>query len=424
MKYITAAVVSLFVAPFLVFAQTQSVLPNAGLTPENPFYFFDRFGETLQEFFTFNPEAKAHLQITFAAERVAEIKVILETKGIEAKGLEIAQSRLQKHLANAATIVTDQKAEGKDVSQLAKDLDNEFEAPKTALEQTFKDGKLALKAKEDELKAKIKETRRANDTTQIETLIKQLADTKVQKELLDQKENDNEETIDQEGDHIDEAMGLQQEAAEKIREADEKRTEVLQEAKEQNYVVPADVLSAFDGLLSKAKAAFEGGDYQEAARLAKEARKSIKDAKKSVEKLQNAKEEEDELEQEADEQRQGLEDKLKEADKEEAQKIREEIKRKDEKLKEEQAKVQDEQKQIREDLRGTVQQIQRASKMEGAPNANPSESAPKELKESNELLPGKELNTLKPTSNKQDSDNGERMEPAVPVEMQQLAPQQ
>ena len=374
-------------------------LPKAGLTPESPFYFFDRFGETLQEFFTFNPEAKAHLQITFAAERIAEIKVILETKGVEAKGLEVAQTRLQKHLANAATIVKDQKAEGKDVSKLAKELDDEFEAPKTALEQTFKDEKRALEAKEDELKAKIKEARQAGDTAQVETLIKQLADIKSQKELLDQNENDSEETIDQENEHLDEALELKQEAAEKIREADEKKTEVLKEAKEQGYDVPVEVLSAFDDLLSQAKAAFDSGNYAEAKRLAKEAKQSLRDARKHLEKLQNAKEEEDELEQEADDEQQELQDKLKEADKEEAQKIREEMKRKDELLKEEQEKIKDEQKQIREDLKSTVQQIQRASKMEEAPNGNPSESAPKELKELNELLPGKELNPLSPTSN-------------------------
>ena len=152
--------VSLVVSVFLftgsaVFAQNQVILPNAGLTPESNFYFLDKFGEALREFFTFNPEGKAHLQITFASERIAEIKVILETKGVEAKGLEVAQSRLQAHLANAATIVVDQKAKGKDVSQLAKELDDEFDAPKSALEQTFKAKKRALEAQEKELKGKI-----------------------------------------------------------------------------------------------------------------------------------------------------------------------------------------------------------------------------------------------------------------------------
>ena len=78
-KYFIALTVAGFLVASLVSAQNQAVLPNAGFTPESPFYFLDKFGEALRSFFTFNPEGKARLQITFAAERVAEIKVILET---------------------------------------------------------------------------------------------------------------------------------------------------------------------------------------------------------------------------------------------------------------------------------------------------------------------------------------------------------
>ncbi|MEK9183862.1 MAG: DUF5667 domain-containing protein, partial [Patescibacteria group bacterium] len=70
---IKTTVISLLLVPFLVFAQNGTTLPNAGLTPESPFYFLDKLGEALREFFTFNPEGKARLQIAFAAERVAEI---------------------------------------------------------------------------------------------------------------------------------------------------------------------------------------------------------------------------------------------------------------------------------------------------------------------------------------------------------------
>ena len=113
-KIIAGAILGVFLFSGVASAQTDDALPSAGLTPESNFYFLDKLGETLREFFTFNPEGKARLQIIFAAERVAEIKIILETKGIEARGLGVAQSRLQAHLANAATIVTEQKAEGKD----------------------------------------------------------------------------------------------------------------------------------------------------------------------------------------------------------------------------------------------------------------------------------------------------------------------
>jgi len=214
------------------FAQSPQVaLPSAGLTPESNFYFLDKFGEALREFFTFNPEGKAHLQITFATERVAEIKVILGTKGVEAKGLEIAQSRLQAHLANVAIIVIDQKAKGKDVSQLAKELDDEFDAPKTALEQTFKVEKRAFEAQEKDLKRKILEARRAGDTAQVESLIQQLGQVKTQKELLELKEEEAIDALEQEEERLEEEMETKEGAEKAIREA-EKEAEKFEKERE------------------------------------------------------------------------------------------------------------------------------------------------------------------------------------------------
>lgn len=303
-----------------VFAQNQAVLPNAGLTPESNFYFLDKFGETLREFFTFNPEGKARLQITFAAERVAEIKVILETKGVEAKGLEVAQSRLQAHLANAATIVVDQKAEGKDVSQLAKELDDEFDAPKTALEQTFKAEKRALEAQEKELEDKILEARRAGDTAQVESLVRELGQVKAQKELLELKEEEVEEALEQEEERLEEEMEIKEEAEKAIRDAEEEKQDVLDEAAEDNITVPAEAFGKFDSLLGQAKSAFAAGNYQEARRLAKQAEESLEAVEDALEDLEEAKEKEEELKEEQEEKARETKEEQEEAVKEEAEK--------------------------------------------------------------------------------------------------------
>ncbi|MEK7076219.1 MAG: hypothetical protein AAB941_00965 [Patescibacteria group bacterium] len=278
-----------------VFAQNQQiVLPSAGLTPESNFYFLDKFGEALREFFTFNPEGKAHLQITFAAERIAEIKVILETKGVEAKGLEVAQSRLQTHLANAATIVVDQKAEGKDVSRLAKELDDEFDAPKTALEEAFEAEERALEAQEKKMKSKILEARRAGDTAQVESLIQQLGQIKAQKELLELKEEEAEEALEQEEERIEEKMEAKEEAEKAIQEAEKEKQEVLDEATEEDITVPAESFGKFDSLLAQAKSAFAVGNFQEAKRLAKQAKKNLDFVEEAIEDLEEAKEEAEE----------------------------------------------------------------------------------------------------------------------------------
>lgn len=317
-----------------VFAQNQAVLPNAGLTPESNFYFLDKFGEALREFFTFNPEGKAHLQITFAAERIAEIKVILETRGVEAKGLEVAQSRLQTHLANAATIVVDQKAEGKDVSQLAKELGDEFDAPKTALEQTFKAEKRALEAQEKQLKGKILEARRAGDTAQVESLVQQLGQIKAQKELLELKEEEAEEALEQEEERLEEEMEAKEEAEKAIREAEKEKQEVLDEAAEEGITVPAEAFGKFDSLLARAKTALAIGNFEETKRLAKQAEKNLDSVEEAIEDLEEAKEKEEELKEEQEEKEREAKEEQEETVKEEAEKEAERLEKEREKAEE------------------------------------------------------------------------------------------
>ena len=345
MNIIKTFAISLLFVPALVFAQSPQVaLPSAGLTPESNFYFLDKFGEALREFFTFNPEGKAHLQITFASERIAEIKVILETKGVEAKGLEVAQSRLQAHLANAATIVVDQKAEGKDVSQLAKELNDEFDAPKTALQQTFKAEKRALEAQEKELKGKILEARRAGDTAQVESLVQQLGQIKAQKELLELKEEESEEALEHEEERIEEEMEAKEEAEKAIREAEKEKQEVLDEAAEEDIAVPAEAFGKFDSLLAQAKSALAAGNYPEAKRLAKQAEKNLDFVEEAIEDLEEAKEEAEELKEDQEEKEQ-------EAKEEQDEKVKEEAEKDAERLEKEREKAEEATQKAEEQLR-------------------------------------------------------------------------
>src|SRR3989344_2742597 len=145
-------VVAFILSPVEGFAHEPVALPNAGLTPESAFYFVDKIGEALREFFTFNPEGKAHLQIDFAAERIAEIKIILETKGVNAKGLEVAQSRLQANIARAAGIVESEKSKGKDVRELAKSISEDFDVNKETLTQSLNDEERTIVPKENDPK--------------------------------------------------------------------------------------------------------------------------------------------------------------------------------------------------------------------------------------------------------------------------------
>jgi hypothetical protein len=304
---IKIALISLLFIPVLAFAQGQAILPNAGLTPESPFYFIDKLGETLRQFFTFNPEGKARLQITFAAERVAEIKVILETKGIKAKGLEVAQARLQEHLGDAAEIVIKQKNKGKDVSKLAKELDDGFEKPKSALADSFKAEKRALEVKEDELKTQLKAVHQGGDTAKEEALAQELGQVKAQKELLELKEEDIEDELEVEDEKLEEEMEAQHKAEKAIKEAEEEKAELVDEAAEESVEFPVNAFVEFDSLLTQAKSALQAGNFIEAKNLAKRAEKSLDQIEKTIEELEKKQERREEAEeaiQEAEEEKQ------------------------------------------------------------------------------------------------------------------------
>lgn len=102
----------LFVGILFVQAQTKvqangllPELPGAGITPESTFYFLDRFGEVIQEFFTFNPEAKARLQTAFIAERISEARAMLGKEKINKKAVETAFERMREHRLKLGDII-------------------------------------------------------------------------------------------------------------------------------------------------------------------------------------------------------------------------------------------------------------------------------------------------------------------------------
>jgi len=57
------------------YAQEEE-LPDPGITPDSPFYFFDNWGKNIGLFFAFGPEAKAQKALEYAEERLAEARAM------------------------------------------------------------------------------------------------------------------------------------------------------------------------------------------------------------------------------------------------------------------------------------------------------------------------------------------------------------
>lgn len=301
-------VFSLFLGFEILAQNAEFRLPKPGILPDSPLYFLDRLGEFLQEFFTFSSEAKARLEITFAAERIAEIKVLLEKKGVEAKGLDVAQSRLQAHLAKATMILNKEKTKGKDVTNLAKELDESFEGLKSTLAQTFKEQKRTLEAKAKELKAQLKDAHRAGDVAREEAVTAELGQVKRQLELLELREEDIEKELEAEEEKIEEGMEAKTKAEKAILEVEKELKEFQKEAAEEGIEIPAEALVKFNTLFSQAKAAFEANIFQEARDLAKKAEESLEEVEKEIEQLKEKTEEKEEVKEEIQELEKELEE--------------------------------------------------------------------------------------------------------------------
>ncbi len=92
----------------VVLAQ-ETQLPDPGLTPDSPFYFFDTLGEKIGMFFTFGTEKKAEKTMKYAEEKLAEAKVMAE-KG-KTKALSTANKKYQQYLDLAQVKVGEIKKE-------------------------------------------------------------------------------------------------------------------------------------------------------------------------------------------------------------------------------------------------------------------------------------------------------------------------
>jgi hypothetical protein len=107
-RFIGIAVLAVAVGVFAQGARAQEAeeeFSNPGITPDSPWYFLDDVLERAQLTFTFNEEAKARLELSFADERIAEVRAMIEEKKEDAA--EKATTRYEAIL---------ERVEGKELS--------------------------------------------------------------------------------------------------------------------------------------------------------------------------------------------------------------------------------------------------------------------------------------------------------------------
>lgn len=134
---------------------TPSAIADPGLIPGDFFYFLDRWGEAINTAFTFNKEKKAQLHLQYAKERVAEMKEVLKKPDAKLADIADAKANFDTQIADAASLVKDEKDKGVDVVGLARDLSDELDASRGELKNIFQEHQSNAGQAEAEIRAKI-----------------------------------------------------------------------------------------------------------------------------------------------------------------------------------------------------------------------------------------------------------------------------
>lgn len=235
-KIIAFAIFGVFLFSSMASAQTNAALPSAGLTPESPFYFLDRMAEAIGEFFAFSAEAKVRVKTDRAAERLAEIDVILKEKGVGARGLQVAQERLKKHLTEAVDIIKEEKGKGKDMGALAEEIVDKFHVQRVAALATFGTALDDFRTKKDGLLDELQAAVQANNMEEADHIRQELIALGSQKDATEQFKDDTIVALESEKERLHEELGREKEVEVEARdrelEANERGVEQEREAKE------------------------------------------------------------------------------------------------------------------------------------------------------------------------------------------------
>ncbi|MDE2001091.1 MAG: hypothetical protein KGI60_00825 [Patescibacteria group bacterium] len=299
MKTIRIIAVSALLVPMLTFGQTApaatsttstagtttpAALPSAGLTPDSPFYFLNRVTEALQEFFTFDPAAKARLQLQFAAERISEIQSMLATSGATDPGITVAKTDLANNLAKATSAVDQVKASGGDVSALAQQVSTTIDAQKLALQNVFNNAQQKITSQEDEAQSQLQEADRVGSTTVAQEAAKKLSELAAEKAALQQHKDDSETDLTDAGDQASQNLDLTGQAQNDIADLQNSRAELLNEYP---TLTAADLIFV-DKAISDAQNMLAKGNAQAAIELVKQGENSLERAKNNAEKEKEA----------------------------------------------------------------------------------------------------------------------------------------
>lgn len=155
------------------------------LLPSSPFYFLDLWRDNLSLLLaSFNSEAKAKLHLKIAGERITEVKIMLEGKDVDPRGLDIALTNIAENVEGAVATLKQAKNQGKNVETLANELNILLDEEQSSL-------RIIAKAQDDKFRLKIKALEKELDENEVE-----IEDELPEDELAKETEEELEEKLE------------------------------------------------------------------------------------------------------------------------------------------------------------------------------------------------------------------------------------
>lgn len=239
-------------------AIAEEELVDAGLTPDSPFHFMDRFGDWVRvNVFTFNKVRKAEIKAEIAEERLAELKVVVDSESAEdviAKAEALASASSEDVEGDLEQL----SGEGRDIANLLEKFNDLSLKQQSVLERVL--DKAPEQAKE-----------RLAHALEVSNRGFVKVDEVLQKQLQEGR-------IDQE-----KAKEILEKRVEKFKDQIERRSEHLAQFEEELGEVPPEVKERFEEKLGLLEEQLLNVESKEEFKEVREAvREHIKDAAISV----------------------------------------------------------------------------------------------------------------------------------------------
>ncbi len=103
------------------------------ILPDSPFYFLDQIKQSIRVVFAFSQEEKARVYANIAGERMAELRFMLQKQNENA--VRVALNGVSENYKNAQEQLGKAKMAGKDVSELAKEINDSIKLKQQVLDE-------------------------------------------------------------------------------------------------------------------------------------------------------------------------------------------------------------------------------------------------------------------------------------------------